>query len=75
MRIVTMSPGQRIGIICIAFPWRQTPEMTSRKALKLLVQNRADDTHDTKPSPRDTSTIHGMPTITPAGAFDVDFAA
>ena len=54
---------------------RRTPEVTERKVLKLLVQNRADDTHDTKPPPRDTSTIHGMLTMTPSGAFDVDFAA
>src|ERR1043165_2086686 len=49
--------------------------MPARKALKLLVQNRPDDTHDTKPPARDTSTIHAMLTMTPAGAFDVDFAA
>jgi hypothetical protein len=39
------------------------------------VGNRANDTHDTKPSSRDTPTIHGITSITDAGAFNVDFVA
>jgi hypothetical protein len=36
---------------------------------------RANDTRDTKPSSRDTPTIHGLPTMTAAGALNVDFVA
>jgi hypothetical protein len=64
-----MSPGQRIGIICIAFRRVERGARKAGKALNLSVQNRANDTHDTKPSPRDTPTIQAMRTMTPAGAF------
>src|SRR5438045_4113722 len=45
------------------------------EAADFVLGNRANDTDDTKPSSRDTPTIHGITTMTSAGVFDVDFAA
>src|SRR3954468_1607048 len=39
------------------------------------VGKSVNDTGDTKPSSRDTPTIQGIPTMTPAGALDADFVA
>jgi hypothetical protein len=71
-RIVPMSPDAAVGIICIAYPWvRREPHCA--KAAELAVENRANDTDDTKPSSRDTPTIQPVPTMSVAGVTDVDF--
>jgi hypothetical protein len=72
LRIVPMSPGAAVGIICIAC---RSVMRASRcmKAAELAVENLADDTHDTKPSSRDTPTIQPVPTMSVAGVTDVDF--
>jgi hypothetical protein len=69
-----MSPGEPLGIICIA------SRCVRRRARNpqsddLTGLSRANDTDDTKPSSRDTSTIQAVPTMTLAGVFYVDFAA
>jgi hypothetical protein len=69
-----MSPGNPIGIICIASRCVSRGGDCS-KDTGFAVENRASDTRDTKPSSRDTSTIHGITTMTDAGVFDVDFLA
>src|ERR1044072_1003191 len=62
-RIVDMSPGERVGIICIA-----------RAALtRARCTRHIRDTNDTKRRQRDTPTIHGILTMTAAGAVDVAF--
>src|SRR5215213_6161056 len=40
-----------------------------------VVGKSTNDTGDTKASSRDTPTIHGTTTMTPAGVFDADFVA
>jgi hypothetical protein len=62
-----MSPGTRLGIICIAADLRE--------AADFAVGNSPNDTDDTKPSFCDTSTIQGITTMTPAGVLDADFVA
>jgi hypothetical protein len=69
-----MSPRGRIGIICIASPCVRFTGARRERA-DFMVRNRANDTDDTKPSSRDTPTIHGITTMTIAGVFDVGFAA
>src|SRR4029077_205248 len=71
VRIVTMSPEPRLGIICIAFVF--VPDV--REPADFAVINSPNDTDDTKPSFRDTPTIHGIPTMRIAGAFDATFVA
>jgi hypothetical protein len=67
-----MSPEAAVGIICIACP-SVTPAADWTKAAELAVENRTNDTHDTKPSSRDTPTIQPVPTMSVAGVTDVDF--
>jgi hypothetical protein len=69
-----MSLGAALGIICIAFRSVRRGRACA-KAADLAVENPANDTRDTKPSSRDTPTIHGTPSMTAAGVLDVDFAA
>jgi hypothetical protein len=71
VRIVTMSPEPRLGIICIAF----CPAPDVREHADFTVINSPNDTDDTKPSFRDTPTIQGIPTMRIAGVFDAIFVA
>jgi hypothetical protein len=66
-----MSPGPRLGIICIAF--RRAPDVW--EPADFAVINPPNDTDDTKPSFRDTPTIQGITTMRIAGVFDAVFVA
>jgi hypothetical protein len=55
------------------FSLRQVHRRRGERA-DFMVKNRANDTDDTKPSPRDTPTIHGITTMMIAGVLDVGFA-
>jgi hypothetical protein len=69
-----MSSTSQIGIICIGSPnVRFTLRFTEHA--DFAVGKSVNDTGDTKPSSRDTPTIQGIPTMTPAGALDADFVA
>src|SRR3954453_4055031 len=73
-RIVRMSCGSRIGIICIASPCGRFIR-SKRESADFMVRNRPNDTDDTKASTRDTPTIQRITTMSAAGVLDVAYVA